>query len=250
MADNYIWLLHNGQQALVVDPGTAEPVMAALQAHKLVLQTILVTHHHADHTGGIETLRQQTGAHVIGPAYETIPEPAQRVEGGETLELLGISWNVLSIPGHTSGHIAFYAPHAQPSPILFCGDTLFSAGCGRIFEGTPTQMHASLQSLAALPGSTRVCCAHEYTLSNLKFAQAAEPNNPQLIDQIALCEQLRSEGLPTLPTTIAKERQINPFLRCDVEQVAHGARQFAPDLNPRDPLSVFTALREWKNIFR
>ena len=254
LADNYIWLLHDGHEALVVDPGVAEPVMQVLQAQGLALRTILVTHHHADHVGGVAALRQATGATVYGPAYETIPEPATRVEGGARLQLLGLDWQVLSIPGHTSGHIAYYCAAvgdgASAAPVLFCGDTLFSAGCGRLFEGTPAQMFDSLQQLAALPADTRVCCAHEYTLSNLRFAQAVEPNNAQLLHHAAHCHKLRAQGLPTLPSSIGLEREINPFLRCNVVQVAQGASQFAPQLDTQHPLSVFTALRAWKNVFQ
>ena len=161
---------------------------------------------------------------------------------------------MLSIPGHTSGHIAYYcaavADGANATPVLFCGDTLFSAGCGRLFEGTPAQMFHSLQQLAALPDDTRVCCTHEYTLSNLRFAQAVEPNNAQLLHHVAHCHTLRAQGLPTLPSSMALEREINPFLRCNVVQVAQGASQFAPQLDTQHPLSVFTALRAWKNVFQ
>lgn len=254
LADNYIWLLHNGREALVVDPGAAEPVLHSLQAHGLALQTILVTHHHADHVGGVAALREATGATVYGPAFEAIPEPAQRVEDGEVLELLGLRWQVLAIPGHTSGHVAYYCSEAREgdatAPILFCGDTLFSGGCGRIFEGTPAQMHASLQQLAALDTRTRVCCAHEYTVSNLRFAQAVEPNNAQLLHHVQQCQLLRARGLPTLPSTLELELAVNPFLRCGIVQVAQGARQFAPHLDTLNTLSVFTALREWKNVFQ
>lgn len=250
LADNYIWLLHDGQQALVVDPGAAEPVLQVLQAQGLALQSILVTHHHADHVGGVEALREATGATVYGPAFEVIPEPATRLAGGETLELLGLQWQVLGIPGHTSGHIAYFCAQALPQPLVFCGDTLFSVGCGRLFEGTPAQMYDSLQQLSTLPDDTLVCCAHEYTLSNIRFALAVEPNNAQLLHHHTQCLELRAQGTPTVPTTMALERGINPFLRCDVVQVAQGATQCAPHLDTRNPLSVFTALREWKNIFR
>lgn len=252
LADNYIWLLHDGHEAVVIDPGVAEPVLQVLQAQGLALRTILVTHHHADHVGGVAALRQATGAQVIGPAYEAIPEPAQRVEGGETLTLLGLNWLVLAIPGHTNGHVAYYCAHpgADEAPILFCGDTLFSGGCGRLFEGTPMQMFDSLHLLSALPAATRVCCAHEYTLSNLRFALAVEPNNAQLVHHAAHCHKLRAQGLPTLPSSIGLERAINPFLRCSIVQVAQGASQCAPHLDTRNPLSVFTALREWKNVFQ
>lgn len=254
LADNYIWLLHNGREALVVDPGEAKPVMQVLQAHGLALQTILVTHHHADHVGGVDALRQATGAQVIGPAYERIPEPATRMEGGEAITLLGLHWQVMAIPGHTSGHIAYFCPEVAvdgiAAPLVFCGDTLFSAGCGRLFEGTPAQMLDSLQQLSQLPGNTRVCCTHEYTLSNLRFAQAVEPSNAKLLHHAAHCQALRARQEPTLPSSIALEREINPFLRCSAVQVAQGASQFAPHLDPHNPLSVFTALREWKNIFQ
>src|SRR6187455_3139900 len=168
--DNYLWLLHDGQRALVVDPGDAAPVQAFLAAQGLRLEAILVTHHHADHIGGVDTLRDATGARIYGPARERIPEPLQRLAEGDAIEVLGLRFRVLDVPGHTAGHIAYYAEHFPGAPLLFCGDTLFSGGCGRLFEGTPAQMLSSLDKLAALPGATRVCCTHEYTLANLKFA--------------------------------------------------------------------------------
>lgn len=248
-SDNYIWLLHNGKQALVVDPGDAAPVQAALQTHGLQLQAILVTHHHADHVGGVDALRTATGAAVYGPAFETLPEPVTRVDASTTLHLLGLTWQVLEVPGHTAGHIAWYSADAEGGPILFCGDTLFSGGCGRLFEGTPEQMHASLQLLARLPDNTRVACAHEYTLSNLKFACTVEPSNTALLQYRAHCEALRQQQRPTLPSLLAQELAINPFLRCDVIEVVHSAQSFRPDLIPQNPASVFAALREWKNAF-
>ena len=248
-SDNYIWLLHDGKQALVVDPGDASPVQAALQAHGLQLQAILVTHHHADHVGGVDQLRQATGATVYGPVYEKLPEPVLRVDGTVRMTLLGLDWQVLEVPGHTAGHIAWYCPDAAGAPVLFCGDTLFSGGCGRLFEGTPEQMHTSLQCLAALPHNTRVACAHEYTLSNLKFACAVEPNNAALLQYRAQCEMRRQQQRPTLPSTLARELAINPFLRCHVTQVARSAQSFAPATDPQQPASVFAALREWKNVF-
>jgi hydroxyacylglutathione hydrolase len=149
--DNYIWMLHDGHQALVVDPGDAQPVLQALQAQHLQLQAILVTHHHADHVGGVAELRAATGATVHGPAGEEMPEPLQRYSEGDALDLLGLRFEVLDVPGHTAGHIAWYCPDVDGAPVLFCGDTLFSGGCGRLFEGTPAQMLASLDKLAALP---------------------------------------------------------------------------------------------------
>ena len=173
-ADNYIWMLHNAQQAVVVDPGDPQPVLEALQSMGLSLQAILVTHHHADHVGGVGVLRERTGARVYGPAGEDIPQPCTGLTQGDTVQVLGLTLEVLDVPGHTAGHIAYYGAQVNDGdePLLFCGDTLFSGGCGRLFEGTPAQMHTSLNQLSALPDNTRVCCAHEYTLSNLKFALA------------------------------------------------------------------------------
>lgn len=246
--DNYLWLLHDGRQALVVDPGDAAVVQAALQRHSLSLQAILVTHHHGDHTGGVARLHQDTGAPVYGPARETIPAPFQPLADGQQLRLLGVDWQVMDVPGHTAGHIAYFAPDVGGAPLLFCGDTLFSGGCGRIFEGTPEQMLASLDALAALPPNTRVCAAHEYTLSNLRFAAAAEPDNPALADYTRQCEQLRAQGLPTLPSTIATERAINPFLRSREPAIIQAVQTRQPDA--QDEVAVFAALRAWKNEFR
>ena len=248
-SDNYIWLLHDGQNAVIVDPGDAAPVHAALQTYGLQLQAILLTHHHADHVGGVASLRQATGAAVYGPAYERLPEPVHRVDSASNVALLGLHWQVLEVPGHTSGHIAWYCPDVDGSPVVFCGDTLFSGGCGRLFEGTPEQMFASLQKLAQLPPQTQVFCAHEYTVSNLKFACAVEPNNAALLQYRDQCLARREQQLPTLPSTIEQELKINPFLRCHVVEVAHSAQNFCPDLAPQKTVSVFAALREWKNVF-
>ncbi len=245
--DNYIWMLHDGHQALVVDPGDAQPVLQALQARHLQLQAILVTHHHADHVGGVAELRAATGATVHGPAGEDMPEPLQRYSEGGVLDLLGLRFEVLDVPGHTAGHIAWYCPDADGAPVLFCGDTLFSGGCGRLFEGTPAQMLASLDKLAALPGSTRVCCAHEYTLSNLRFARAVEPGNAALQQYVQHCEGLRARQQPTLPSTLAVERDINPFLRTREPAVLQAVQ---PRTQARDEAGIFAALRLWKNDFR
>jgi hydroxyacylglutathione hydrolase len=249
--DNYIWMLHNGQDALVVDPGDAQPVLEALQCEGVQLKGILVTHHHPDHTAGVNLLRQTTGAAVFGPARETIPEPLQRLHGGDTVHLLGLKFQVLDVPGHTAGHIAYFCAAAvgtEASPLLFCGDTLFSGGCGRLFEGTPAQMLASLNQLAALPDPTLVCCTHEYTLSNLKFALEVEPDNLQLAAYQRHCQTLRAQGQATLPSTIAQERQINPFLRSSQPTIMASARRF--DATSVDQTGVFATLRQWKNQYQ
>lgn len=248
-SDNYIWVLHDGQRALVVDPGESDGVMAWLAEHRLTLETILITHHHADHTGGVTALREATGARVVGPADEPMPEPLLRVGGADTVGALGLDWQVIRVPGHTAGHIAYFCPDVDGQPLLFCGDTLFSAGCGRLFEGTPAQMLDSLTRLAQLPDDTRVCCTHEYTLSNLRFALAVEPANAVIARHTARCTQLRAGNLPTLPSSIAVEKQINPFLRTQVPAVADAARAQAPG-TASDAVSVFAALREWKNVFK
>jgi len=247
-ADNYIWMLQDGQRALVVDPGDAQPVLQALQQEGVQLQAILVTHHHGDHTGGVAALREATGAAVFGPTQEPMPEPLQRVAGGDTVRLLDMDFLVLDVPGHTAGHIAYLAHPAGEDPLLFCGDTLFSAGCGRLFEGTPEQMQASLARLAALPGATRVCCAHEYTLSNLKFALEVEPDNAVLVRHAEHCQALRAQNRPTLPSTIATEQQINPFLRSDQPSILASARRFDAQAVERD--GCFALLRQWKNQYR
>jgi hydroxyacylglutathione hydrolase len=245
--DNYIWMLHDGQRALVVDPGDADVVILALKRLSLRLETILVTHHHIDHTGGVDVLRDTTGAMVFGPLTETMPEPIRRLEGGDKVRAMGLNFDVIDVPGHTSGHIAFYADSVDGAPLLFCGDTLFSGGCGRLFEGTPAQMLDSLNKLADLPSHTRVCCTHEYTLSNLKFARAVEPNNAELIQYQQQCMAMREAGVPTLPSTIARELQINPFLRSDQAEVVHAAQKLVPTAT--DAVAVFTAIRQWKNNF-
>jgi hydroxyacylglutathione hydrolase len=224
-------------------------VLAWLQAHPgLQLDTILVTHHHADHTGGLSELVAHTGARVLGPALEQMPVPTQGLQQGESFDWHGLAFQVHEVPGHTLGHIAFWAQPAGQDPLLFCGDTLFSGGCGRLFEGTPAQMLDSLDRLAALPAATRVCCAHEYTLSNLKFALAVEPENLALQAYWAQCTELRRQSLPTLPVALATERAINPFLRSRLSSVAAPVRQ--RDRLAVDDVTTFAALRQWKNDFR
>ena len=243
--DNYIWLLAHGPEAAVVDPGDAAPVLQRLQQRGLRLAAILVTHHHGDHVGGVEELARATGARVHGPRGEPIPAREVALAGGDRCEVLGIAFDVLEVPGHTRGHIAYHAPALR---WLFCGDTLFAGGCGRLFEGTPEQMTESLARLARLPAETRVYCAHEYTVSNLRFALAVEPDNGALRARQQACIARRERDEPTVPSTIAEERATNPFLRCDVPAVRRvaEARAAAPLATTAE---VFAVLRQWKNTF-
>lgn len=246
-ADNYIWMLHDGARAVVVDPGDSAPVVDALDRLNLSLVGILVTHHHGDHVGGIDALRPRLNGPVHGPATERIPTPFIPHTEGDLVELLGLRFRVLDVPGHTAGHIAYAQLDEPTAPLLFCGDTLFSGGCGRLFEGTPAQMHDSLSKFAALPGDTRVCCTHEYTLSNLRFAAAVEPGNADIAAYTERCQAVRAAGQPTLPSSMALELQINPFLRCTQADVVKMAldKGAAND----SAVAVLAALREWKNNF-
>ena len=243
--DNYVWTLRHGSSAAVVDPGDAQPVLAYLNAEKLRLSAILNTHHHADHVGGNAELLAHYKVPVYGPRDERISTVTRRVGEGDrfTLEEFGIEFEVLEIPGHTRSHIAFYG-----GGMLFCGDTLFACGCGRLFEGTPAQMHASLTKLAKLPDATRVYCGHEYTLANIKFAKAADAANPELALWERAASAVRAKDEPTLPSTLARERLANPFLRCDQPAIVAAASRHAG--KPlADAVSVLGALREWKNKF-
>lgn len=252
-SDNYIWVLDDGQRALVVDPGDAEPVRAYLAARSLRLDTLLITHHHRDHVGGVAALLADApDARCIGPAGEAMPVPVEPARGGDAVQALGLTFQAIDVPGHTAGHVAYLCNDRATlgPPLLFCGDTLFSGGCGRLFEGTPAQMLDSLDRLAALPGNTRVCAAHEYTLSNLKFARHVEPGNQALADYEDQCRMRRDAGRPTLPSTIEVERQINPFLRAREPDVARSVRTHAGLPDDAAVVPVFAALREWKNTFR
>lgn len=246
--DNYVWLLNRGDEAAVVDPGDAAPVRRALERNGLLrLTAILVTHHHGDHVGGVTELKELSGATVYGPAREDIPGIDRPVRGGDSAEVLGTRFDVIDVPGHTAGHIAYFAPREAP-PLLFCGDTLFACGCGRLFEGTPRQMVASLDALAGLPAATQVYCAHEYTLSNIRFALTVEPANPVLRERARNAEALRAEGKPTLPSTIGLELATNPFLRCDAPEVR--ASVTARTAEAVDRTEIFAFLRQQKNAFR
>lgn len=243
--DNYIWALRRGNLAVVVDPGDAQVVEDWLGENGIDLTAILITHHHTDHTGGIAALTTQRDIPVYGPAAHDIRGVTQGVSEGDriTLPSLGLGFEVLEVPGHTATHIAFLG-HGM----LFPGDTLFSAGCGRLLGGTAQQLYRSLERLKGLPGDTRVYCTHEYTLSNLRFARAAEPSNAERDAWLERCQALRDKGLPTLPSTIARECAINPFLRTECVEVRAGvaAHDGRP---PRDGEDCFTRLRAWKDSF-
>jgi hydroxyacylglutathione hydrolase len=242
--DNYLWAFIQGREAFVVDPGDAAPVRAALERAGSALSAIVVTHHHPDHVGGVDELVAAFHVPVYGPRgspYGGIDHPL--VEG-DRVTLFGHEFQVIAVPGHTLDHIAYWCAALG---VLFCGDTLFACGCGRLFEGTPAQMAGSLAKLAALPSDALVYCTHEYTLSNLRFARAVEPGNAALERRERACKELRERGLPTLPSTIALELATNPFLRCDTEGVRAGARaRIAPDA---DDVAVFAAIRAWKDSF-
>jgi len=241
-------MLDDGREAIIVDPGESTPVETALDERGLGLAGILVTHHHADHVGGVDALRRRLNGPVYGPARERIPEPFVHLDEGDEATLLGLRFRVIDVPGHTAGHVAYFTDEAAGSPILFCGDTLFSGGCGRLFEGTPSQMHDSLAKLASLPGDTRVCCAHEYTLANLKFARAVEPDNQALLEYETWCRRERGMLRATLPSSIARERAVNPFMRCAEPAVVHSAR--GQGATGDAPIEVLAALRQWKNTYR
>jgi len=251
--DNYLWLIHNGKYAAVVDPGDAKPVLAALDMHRLSLVAILLTHHHADHVGGVEKLLQHINTAdfqlpVYGPRSENIAGVTDPLAEGDQAHIaqLPLTCQVIDVPGHTSGHIAYFASEQN---WLFCGDTLFAGGCGRLFEGTPAQMVSSLGKLSALPDSALVYCAHEYTLGNLRFALAAEPGNLALRTRIAGAQEMRAKNLPTVPSTIALEKATNPFLRYREPAIVEGLLASGRILDS-EPVATFAALREWKNEFK
>jgi len=250
LADNFIWLIHDGRHAVAVDAGAAEPLLARLGALNLTLAAVLCTHHHADHVGGNAALAARCGVPIYGSANETIPARTAPLRGGEALMLPGLALpcRVLAVPGHTLGHLAYVVETPQETA-LFCGDTLFGAGCGRVFEGTMAMMWASLSAFLALPETTRVYGGHEYTLSNLKFARAVEPDNAALAAREAAVQALRAAGKPSLPSTLAEERATNPFLRVEVPAVQAAARAHS-GLPCETAAETFAVLRAWKDGFR
>jgi len=247
--DNYIWLLQlpESNRAVVVDPGQAEPVLAYLQTNGLTLEAILITHHHHDHVGGIEQLLANTPVPVFGPINPAINNISQALSEGDEIQVLDKTFRVLEVPGHTLDHIA-YVVDSREQPLLFCGDSLFSAGCGRLFEGTAEQMYHSLQKYTDLPEQTSVFPTHEYTLANLDFAIAVEPENQPLRDYQKNCLQLREVNTPTLPTSLEQEFAINPFLRSsEVNLQRNVSNHFG--LSLAEPVDVFRHTRLWKDQF-
>lgn len=241
LADNYIWVLQHGCSVIAVDPGEAPPLLDYLQQNRLELTAVLLTHRHADHVGGLPEICAAHAPAVYGPA--SIAGVTHPLRGGEQVRLLETDWQVIAVPGHTDEHLAYYGAGA-----LFCGDVLFGAGCGRVFDGTPQQLHASLNKLTALPADTQVYSAHEYTLANLRFAAAVEPGNPAISQRTENERRKREQQQPTLPSTLALELATNPFLRCAAPTVIRSVHERAPEAS--SPEEVFTVLREWKNHFK
>ena len=247
--DNYIWLIRKGVHAAVVDAGDAQPVIDYLDRERLTLSAILSTHHHNDHVGGNSALLTRWSVPVFGPAHEIIPGRTRALVEGDRIDVpeVDATFDVLDIPGHTAGHIAFVgAPGGDPA--VFCGDTLFAAGCGRLFEGTPSQMWSSLSKLAALSPDTHVFCGHEYTLANIRFAREVEPANRALVARQAREAAKRDRNEPTLPSKIADELETNPFLRANVPSVKAAAEVHAGH-RLDDAVATFAEIRAWKNAF-
>lgn len=267
-SDNYIWVIGNNKaeqeqnrNIVLVDPGDAQVCIDYLQSNQFNLVAILITHHHPDHVGGIKELVQyhqqyankNSVLNVYGPVNENIPYCTYKLVEGDlvTISELSLTFKIIDVPGHTSGHIAYYCSfedNDKNSPWLFCGDTLFSGGCGRLFEGTPTQMLHSLNKLAALPDNTQIYCAHEYTLANLTFALAVEPNNKNLQNYMEEVQQLRKNNHSTIPTIMSLEKQINPFLRADKTEVQQAAQKYSQQ-TINSTVDCFSKIRAWKNEF-
>ena len=245
--DNYIWCLHRNGEAWVVDPGDAAPVESFLTAKKLRLGGILITHHHRDHIGGLAQLAREYSLQTIyGPSNPAIAGITHRLGEGDRIELLGLTFAVLEVPGHTLDHIAYYSDSIEP-PLLFSGDTLFAAGCGRLFEGSAEQMYASLQKLASLPRSTEIYCTHEYTLANLRFALAVEPDNPAVMERATGAARRRQALQPTLPSTLQLELETNPFLRAHTPSVRSAVQKLGDPASSN--VQIFAAIRTWKDHF-
>lgn len=247
--DNYLWLIHNGRDAIVVDPGDSAAIVQALESHHLQLRAILITHHHRDHTGGVAALQERYQVPAYGPANDGIDQLQFPLRDQDQVAIaeLGLALQVITVPGHTHGHIAYYAAKEQ---WLFCGDTLFGGGCGRLFEGTPQEMLNSLDKLAALPDATAVYCAHEYTLANLKFARTVEADNHNLTTRILVEQEKRQRDIPTIPSTIGLEKLSNPFLRSRMTSVRQSLIDSGRAHANGSDADFFAALRTWKNTFK
>jgi hydroxyacylglutathione hydrolase len=245
--DNYIWLITNpnDSNAIVVDPGDAQPVLNYLASKNLTLQAILITHHHFDHSAGIAGLVAKYDVPVYGPMDEEVPGVTHTLNQDDSITFpnFNLTFNVIALPGHTHGHIAYYAPG-----ILFCGDTLFTAGCGRVFESSYEQMYHSLMKLSALPEDTLIYCGHEYTEANLIFAHAVEPHNQEISDRLAIVRKLHADNIPTVPATLKIEHETNPFLRCHLQAVKNAAKTREEVYLP-DEVTTFMIIRQWKNGF-
>jgi hydroxyacylglutathione hydrolase len=247
LKDNYIWLLKNkaSRHVAIVDPSEAKPVLDHIKTENLIPIAIIITHHHWDHVGGIPEITEQFDVPVYTPKTETVAGSTNPVGEGDVVPLpeLGLNLNIIDVPGHTSGAIAYYDKNS-----VFSGDTLFAAGCGRMFEGTPPQMHASLSKFKSLPDDTYLYCGHEYTVANLKFAATVEPDNTAIQERLRLAEACRNQNQPTVPTSLAEEKRTNPFLRCEEPTVIDAASNYAGNVLG-NPVDVFAAIRLWKDNF-
>jgi hydroxyacylglutathione hydrolase len=247
LKDNYIWLLKNkaSRHIAIVDPSEAEPVLKLVKSEDLIPIAILITHHHWDHVGGIAGITKEHNIPVYTPKTESVAGSTNPVGEGDVVSLpeLDLNLAILDVPGHTAGAVAYYADN-----MVFSGDTLFTAGCGRMFEGTPPQMHASLSKFKTLPDDTLVYCGHEYTVANLQFAASVEPDNTAIQERLKLAQQTRNENHPTVPATLAQEKETNPFLRCEQANVIHAAADYSGKTLD-EPAEVFAAIRSWKDNF-
>ena len=243
--DNYIWLVSTNEGSIVIDPGESKNIQKLIDNNTIDLKGILITHHHYDHTNGLSELVKINELEVYGPV-NNIDGINHRLNDKDKISIIGIDFDVISIPGHTLDHIGFYSANAN-NPILFCGDTLFAGGCGRIFEGTYEQMFHALKKITKLPTNTNIYCGHEYTLSNLKFALEADDTNKELIEEFKKVKNKINSNIPTLPTTLDKELKVNPFLRCDNINIQNKIIEKFKVSN--NELEVFTALRKWKDNF-
>ncbi len=248
--DNYIWMLVDSKSpyCFVVDPGDGDTVIAACHESRLSLGGILITHHHADHTGGIAKLTMNHSVPVYGPAREKIKGITHPLSEGDRITIFGHSLKIFETPGHTAGHISYFGDWKEQDPVLFCGDTLFAGGCGRLFEGTARQMRQSLTKLAGVPGNTLIYCAHEYTQANLAFAREVEPANNALAERYQKVVELREKNRPTVPSIMADELDTNPFMRSDQPEVKHSAEQYSGEvISSAD--DTFAAIRRWKDNY-